>query len=180
MADKYENITKTANTLWNNDESGQIAYAEQIKDGEVKWDDPSKKYNGSYPDPTEQDPSRKTPYIPAEWKTEDNKFQNKLNEFFLNHWADWQHFLHEEGLNPQTIDTWKELEEFLKGIGDSEAFTLLSLIESMEQQAGHLAIGMDDNIPGLMVATSTSDVVTMEDSHIDEQTGIIKIVYNIN
>lgn len=184
MAD-YDNITSTQNTLWNSDESGQIAYSEQIKDAKISWTSNDKKYNGSYPDP--EDPTKSIPYIPdydpehpdVFSKTEDNKFQSKLNEFFLNHWADWQHFLHEQDLDPHTINTWRELEEFLKGIEDTDVYTLVGMMEYLEEQAGHLAISMSPSIPGLMLATKTTDAISMAGSKIDEQTGIIKLIYNL-
>lgn len=184
MAYKYPGVAPTSNTLWNDDPNNKIInYAEQVKDAEIDWNDNSERYNGSYPnpdyDPEDPESPETIPYIPASFKTEDNKFQSKLNEFFLNHWADWQAFLNEKDLDPSTINTWKELEEFLAGIEDSEAYTLLSMLEYLEQQSGHLYIGMSDDVPGMLQATATTSAISIVGSHIDEETGIIKMVYSI-
>ena len=44
---------------------------------------------------------------------------------------------------------------------------------------GASVIEMSDTIPGMITYTSTSKALDVDDSFIDEQTGIVKIVYNI-
>lgn len=190
MADKYENITKTANTLWNNDESGQIAYAEQVGDGLINWEDTDKKYNGTYPNPKydPDDPTKEPktlPYVPEEYKNKVDttgknisKFQSSLNEFFLNHWADWLHFLYDEGVKPGIIDSWKEVQDFLEGISDEEAMTLLTFITNIELASGTLNIRMSEDYPGAVEAVETSPDYNVSNSKIDPETGAIKIVFN--
>lgn len=179
------NKTYTSNTLWN-DSSGIIACAEQSFDNQVDWTNSGKKYNGSYPDP--EDPTQSISYIPVTFKTDANKFQSKLNEFFLNHWADWQKFLHEEGIDPHTIDSWYEVQRFLEDIDDSEAMTLKKIISEIEIKSGTLNITMHENIEeteankiyGLMVAVSTSVDMDVSQSYVDPETGVIKLIYDFN
>ena len=179
----YDNLTNTANTLWNSDSSGLLAYSEQVKDGQINWNENTKKYNGTYPNP-EYDPEDPTkgperlPYIPESFQTESNKFQSNLNEFFLNHWADWLHFLYDEGVKPGIIDSWKEVQDFLKGISDDEAMTLLTFISNIELASGTLNIRMSEDYPGAVEAVETSPDYNVSNSKIDPETGAIKIVFN--
>lgn len=164
-----------SNTLWNDTSTGEIAYAEQLKDKTIDWNtiDPNQAGAGETPKyklPTE--------FMGVNFRG-NNQFQALLNDFFLKHYVEFHNFLEEKDLDPSTINTWKELEEFLTGIEDSEAYTLLSMLEYLEQQAGHLSIEMSNTIPGMITATSTASAISIDDSYIDDETGIIKMVYNI-
>lgn len=175
MAYKYNGVTPTNNTLWNTDETEQIAYAEQVKDAAIEWDtiDPNQAHEG--------DPAKyKLPALFMGTAFRDKpQFQTLLNEFFLKHYVEFHNFLEEEDLDDSTINTWKELEEFLIGVQDSQAYTLLSMLEYLEDQAGHLYVEMDESVPGLLVATKEASAISMQGSHIDDETGVIKMVYSI-
>lgn len=181
----YDNITTTANTLWNSDSSGQIAYAEQIGDGLIDWTSPAKKYNGTYPNP--EDPSERLPYVPDEYKNKTDetgknvsKFQSSLNEFFLNHWADWLHFLYDEGITPGVIDSWKEVQDFLESISDEEAMTLMKIIGDVQTASGQLNVRISEDYPGSLEAVTTSEFMNITGSYLDPQTGAINIIYNFD
>ena len=149
---------KISNTLVNDTSSGEIAYAEQLKDRQVNWNDPS--YDK----------------IPQEFKTNASKFQGKLNDFFLKHYNAFQTFLTDKGVDG-VIDTWRDVEEFLENISDSEAITLMKLIGDIEEAAGHLNIRMSAEVPGLMEAVTRSDTPVITKSHLDSETGAINIIY---
>lgn len=146
-----------SNTLWNDTQEALLAYVKQLKDNSVNWNNPN--YNK----------------VPVEFKTEGNKFQDKLNDFFIRHYNEFQTFLTDKGVSG-VIDTWKDVEDFLNGISDEQAYTLMTLITSLEASYGQLAVGMSASIPGLITATSTSDAYTINNSYIDEM-GRIRIVY---
>lgn len=165
MADKYENITKTANTLWNNDESGQIAYAEQIKDGEVNW------LSYHYVD------AEGNTVYPFQSKTDVDKFQSRLNNLFLNHYNDFQAFLNSK-LEPGVIDSWKDIEEFLQGLSDTETITLMNIIGDVQLSSGQLNIRMSEDYPGAIEAVTISQYMDVSKSYIDSETGAIKVVFN--
>jgi len=188
----YDNITTTANTLWNSDSSGQIAYAEQVGDGLIDWNSAAKKYNGTYPNPEydPDDPSKgpeRLPYVPEEYKNKVDttgknvsKFQSSLNEFFLNHWADWLHFLYDEGVKPGIIDSWKEVQDFLESISDDEAITLMKIIGDVQTASGQLNVRLSETYPGSLEALTTSEFMDITKSYLDPETGAIKIVYNFD
>jgi len=175
---------KISNTLVKDSGDRIIAFGKQLKDDNIDWTSEKKKYNGSYPDP--EDPTKSIPYIPdydpehpdVFSKTESNKFQSRLNEFFLDHWADWQKFLHDEGVQSGIIDSWKEVQDFLKGISDDEAMTLLTFITTIELASGTLNIRMSEDYPGAVEAVETSSDYNVSNSKIDPETGAIKIVFN--
>jgi hypothetical protein len=170
----YNKLTRTSNTLWN-DSNKPIAYGIQLQDADIDWD---------AVDPNQAGAGETAKYkLPQEFMgvnfRNNNQFQTILNDFFLKHYVEFHNFLEEKDLDPSTINTWKELEEFLTGIEDSEAYTLLSMLEYLEQQSGHLYIGMSDEVPGMLQATATTSAISIVGSHIDEETGIIKMVYSI-
>lgn len=151
---------KISNTLVNDTNDGIIAFAEQEKDKQINWQ-----------------VQKFVDWIPASMRTEANKFQDKLNQFFLDHYVEYQKFLNTGGVEG-VIDTWHDLEEFLEGISDSEAYTLVGMITAIQQVTGQLTIRMSDSIPGLMEAVTANDTLRIDESYIDDETGIIKIVYN--
>lgn len=150
-----------SNTLWNDTSSGEIAYAEQLKDKTTSY--------APY--------EKLTPSIISQYHL-DTKLQDRLNNFFLHHYNEWREFIEDEGLDPEKIDSWYEVQRFLEDISDSEAMTLNHIITELEMKSGTLNISMDDEVPGMMIATSTSTVMDITDSFIDDETGIIKIVYS--
>ena len=162
MAD--ENKTYTSNTLWN-DSTGVMSYAEQTKDGQVNW------LSYHYVD------AEGNTVYPFQSKTDVDKFQSRLNNLFLNHYNDFQAFLNSK-LNPSVIDSWKDVEDFLKGISDDEAMTLLTFITSIELASGTLNIRMSEDYPGAVEAVETSSDYNVSNSKIDPETGAIKIVFN--
>ena len=151
---------KISNTLVNDTSDGIIAFAEQEKDKQINWQ-----------------VQKFVDWIPASMRTEANKFQDKLNQFFLDHYVEYQKFLNTSGAEG-VIDTWHDLKAFLEGISDSEAYTLVSMITAIQQVTGQLTIRMSDEIPGLMEAVTANDTLRIDDSYIDPETGIIKIIYN--
>lgn len=163
-----------SNTLWNDTKEAIIAYAKQLKDNQIDWTDSSKKYNETYINKQGQT----VPVIDPSFKTEGNKLQDRLNEFFLNHWADFQMFLNDKGVDG-VIDTWRDVEEFLEDISDDDATTLMGIINTLQEASGNLNIRMSSTIPGLMEAVTRTEEPVIGKSHI-ENTGMIKIVYNFN
>jgi hypothetical protein len=151
---------KISNTLVNDTSSGIISYAEQEKDRQINWQ-----------------VQKFVDWIPASMRTEANKFQDKLNQFFLDHYVEYQKFLNTGGVEG-VIDTWHDLEAFLESISDSEAYTLVGMITAMQQITGQLTIRMNEDVPGLMEAVTSNDTLRIGDSYIDPETGIIKIIYN--
>lgn len=175
-----------SNTLWNDTREALLAYVKQLKDDTINWSVNDKKYNGTYPNPNFNpelpvgpDNPETLPIIPSEFKTESNKFQDKLNDFFLNHWADWQTFLNDKDLEDSTINTWKELEEFLATITDSDEITLVNLITNSQLLHGSIRIEMSETVPGMIQAISDVLVPSITNSFIDEETGIIRLIYNV-
>lgn len=155
-----------SNLLWNDTKEGKIALAKQIFDN-VNWEDYH--YTGD---------DGQVVY-PFNNKGELDKFQSKLNEIFLNHYTDFQTFLHTKGIDG-VIDTWKDVEEFLRGITDDETATLMSIIEDIQIKSGQLNIRMSEEIPGLVEAVTVSDIPMITESHIDSETGAITMVYTFN
>ena len=151
--------TSLGNTLVNNDSTKTIAYAEQIKDREIDWS--SENYDK----------------VPTEFKTTGNKFQSKLNDFFLKHYNEWRHFLEDEDIDG-AIATWREFEEFITGIQDTE--TLEDLLTTLQMQTGSLNIRMSDNVDGMLEAVSSREGLTIDNSYIDSETGGIYVVYNFD
>lgn len=151
---------KISNTLVNDTSDGIIAFADQEKDKQINWQ-----------------VQKFVDWIPASMRTEANKFQDKLNQFFLDHYVEYQKFLNTGGVEG-VIDTWHDLEAFLEGISDSEAYTLVGMITAIQQVTGQLTIRMSDEIPGMMEAVTANDTLRIDDSYIDPETGIIKIIYN--
>ena len=120
-----------SNTLFNDTSTGVIAYVEQLKDRLLRT------YIANNPNYTTTDKGR----IPVALKSEVGVFQEKLNEFFLDHWVAFQRFLLDEGLDPDTIDSWKEVQEFLKGLPDDEAKWLQNKLTSIDTAIA----GVDQN-----------------------------------
>lgn len=149
---------KISNTLFNDTSTGEIAYAEQLKDRLVDWTDAN--YDK----------------IPEEFKTNANKFQSKLNDFFLKHYNEFQTFLTDKGVDG-VIDTWKDVEDFLKNISDDEAMTLMNLIGDIQEASGQLNIRMSAEIPGMLEAVTRTGTPDIHSSRLDSETGEIKIVY---
>lgn len=149
---------KISNTMVNDTSSNIIAYAEQLKDKLLNWSDYNK--------------------VPDAFKTEVNKFQGKLNDFFLRHYDEWRHFLEDKDLEDETINTWKELEEFLEGITDSESMELMNIIRDIQLSSGQLNVRMSEDIPGSLEAVTTTDFMDIDNSYMDEETGALNIVYN--
>ena len=134
-------------------------YAEQSKDKTIDW--------------TVQ---KFVSWIPEAMRDDAHKFQDKLNDFFLDHYVEYQKFLNTGGVEG-VIDTWHDLEEFLEGISDDEAYQLMDMITAIQQAAGQLNIRMSPTIPGMMEAVTSNETLRMENSYIDDETGIIKMVY---
>lgn len=111
-----------SNTLFNDTENGIIAWANQLKDSSISWS--------------------KVDYdkIPAEFKTELNKFQSKLNDFFLKHYNEWQTFLTDKGVEG-VIDTWRDVEEFLENISDDEAVRIQRMFTHLQDEIDEIAGG---------------------------------------
>ena len=124
---------KISNTLVNDTSTGEIAYAEQLKDRLLK------DYIANSPDITNTDRER----IPADMKAAAGVFQEKLNEFFLKHWVDFQRFLYDEGVDPETIDSWYEVKRFLDGLDDDTSMWLKNKLQSMDTYMYNI-----DNIDG--------------------------------
>lgn len=163
-----------SNTLWNDTSSGEIAYSEQLKDKAIRWNtvDPNQAPEG-------QTPKYK---LPSEFLNLDFRgnaqFQTLLNEFFLSHYVEFHNFLEEKGVDG-VIDTWKDVEEFLDSISDDQAITLLSLIRDSQLLNGYIKIEMSSTVPGLIQAISNVDTPSISNSFIDDETGIIRLIYNI-
>lgn len=157
---------KMANTLYNN-AGGTIAYAEQLFDRVIDWD--SYYYiddNGNVVKPFRN-------------KQVLDKFQARLNNIFLTHYVDFQKFLNTKGIDG-VIDTWKDVEEFLKSITDDETMTLMKLIGDLQEAAGQLNVRMSTDVPGMMEAVTRTSEPLISDSYIDEETGNINIIYTYN
>ena len=153
-----------SNLLWNDTRDAIIALAKQIKDDTVSWQDYH--YTGD---------DGQVVY-PFSTKKEADKFQAKLNEIFLTHYTDYQVFLHTKGIDG-VIDTWKDVEEFLQNITDDETMTLMKLIGDLEEASGQLNIRMSEETPGMLEAVTKTETPVITKSHIDKETGAIKIVY---
>lgn len=112
---------KISNTLVNDTSTGEIAYVEQLKDRLLK----------NYINTLEtKDKNR----IPADIKAEAGVFQERLNEFFIKHWVDFQAFLLDEGVDPTVIDSWAEVQEFLEGLPDDEAMWLKTKLQQLDNR----------------------------------------------
>ena len=116
-----------SNTLWNDTQAGIIAYVEQLKDRLLK-------------DYIATLPSKDKGRIPADIKAEVGVLQERLNEFFIKHWVDYQSFLLDEGVDPETIDSWHEVQEFLKGLPDDEAMWLKNQIARLDNRINNIDI----------------------------------------
>ena len=129
---------KISNTLVNDTSSGEIAYSEQLKDRLIDWANSQLEYNKQYQDPEyPDDPTKKIYAVPRSndlSEQEREKFQTHLNELFLNHYAQFQLFLNDVDLADSTINTWKELEEFLEGISDTDAQKLLDKFDTLQTE----------------------------------------------
>lgn len=155
-----------SNTFWNDTSTGTIAFSEQLKERLLK------DYIATL---SELDRSR----IPSDIQDISGVFQARLNEFFLEHYLAYEHFLNDVDLADETINTWKELEEFLAGISDSEGITLLKMIADIQIKSGQLNVRMSDEVPGLVEAVTVADIPMITESHIDD-TGAINMVYTFN
>lgn len=155
-----------SNTFWNDTSTGTIAFSEQLKERLLK------DYIATL---SELDRSR----IPSDIQDISGVFQARLNEFFLAHYVAYEHFLHDVDLADETINTWKELEEFLAGISDSEGITLLRMVADIQIKSGQLNVRMSDEVPGLVEAVTVADIPMITESHIDD-TGAINMVYTFN
>lgn len=152
-------------TWYATDGEGTVAYVRQLLDNVVDWDD----YfyiddNGNH-------------VYPFQNKTNLDKFQNKLNEIFLSHFVDFQKFLNTKGIDG-VIDTWKDVQEFLEGISDSESMELMNIIRDIQLSSGQLNVRMSEDIPGSLEAVTTTDFMDIDNSYMDEETGALNIVYN--
>lgn len=160
----YENRTYTSNTLWN-DSTGLMSYAEQTKDEQVNW------LSYHYVD------AEGNTVYPFQSKTDVDKFQSRLNNLFLNHYNDFQAFLNSK-LEPGVIDSWKDIEEFLQGLSDTETITLMNIIGDVQLSSGQLNIRMSEDYPGAVEAVTISQYMDVSKSYIDSETGAIKVVFN--
>lgn len=154
-----------SNTLWNDTSEGRIAFAEQLFDRVIDWD--------SYYYINDEGVT----VYPFRNKSVLDKFQARINDLFLNHYVDFQKFLNTKGIDG-VIDTWKDVEEFLESISDSEATKLIAMIRDVQLASGQLNIRMSSSYPGAVEAVTTYDTLDISDSHIDEETGKINIIYN--
>ena len=153
-----------SNTLWNDTSSGEIAYSEQLKERLLK------DYIATL---TETEKER----IPAIIKSNSGVFQDKLNQFFLDHYIAYEHFLNDVDLADETINTWKELENFLEGISDDEAKKLLNIVEELQVASGMLNVRMSSTVPGMLEAVTTTSTVDISNSFLNDKTGAVGIVY---
>lgn len=154
-----------SNTLWNDTSDGKIALAEQLFDDKLNWNDYY--YYGDSGEVVH----------PFDGKGDIDKFQDKLNNIFLTHYVQYQEFLHTKGIEG-VIDTWKDVEDFLKQITDDETMTLMKLIGDIEEASGNLNIRLNEEIPGMLDAVTRTETPLITSSHIDSETGQIKIVYS--
>lgn len=153
-----------SNTLWNDTKEAKIAYAEQLFDRVVNWQDYH--YTGD---------NGQTIYPFAD-KTDLDKFQDKLNKIFLTHYTEYKTFLNTKGVDG-VIDTWQDVEEFLRNITDDETMTLMKLFMDLEAAAGNLNIRMSTTHEGMLEAVTGSDQPLITKSNLDAETGAINIVY---
>lgn len=158
---------KISNTLVKDSGDRIIAFGKQLKDTNVKWLD----YHYV-------DEDGNTVY-PFQSKTDVDKFQDKLNAIFLAHYNDYQAFLNSK-LNPGVIDSWKDIEDFLKGVSGSEAITLMDIIKDVQLSSGQLNIRMSEDYPGAIEAVTISQYMDVSKSYIDPETGAIRVVFNFN
>ena len=156
-----------SNTLWNDTKEGKIALAKQLFDDVVDWD--SYYYYGD-------DGNKVYPFKDAQGHDLYEKFQDRLNNIFLTHYVEYQVFLHTKGIEG-VIDTWKDVEDFLKDITDDETMTLMKLIGDLEEASGQLNIRMSEEHPGMIEAVTKTDIPAITKSHLDPETGAINIVY---
>lgn len=171
-----------SNTLYNDTSTGEIAYAEQLKDRTIDWT--KEKYTKTYPNPQYDplDPSKgpkDLPYFPESLRTNAGKFQSSLNDFFLDNWIAYMNFLTEKGVSG-VIDTWKDVEDFLEGMSDSDIMTLVSVLTNSQYINGVSNIKMSDTINGLVTFETTATLPDYSESKIDDETGIIKLIYNFD
>ena len=152
-----------SNTLWNDTQEAKIALSEQVFDRTVDW----QQYHYI-------DKDGNTVY-PFQDKQVADKFQSKLNQIILEHYTQFQAFLHSK-LEPGVIDSWQDIEDFLEGISDDEAMKLVSIIHQIEIKGGSLNIRMSTEIPGMLDALSTADNISTT-SQIDQETGQIQVRY---
>lgn len=157
---------KISNTLVKDSGDRIIAFGRQLKDTNVNWLD----YHYV-------DEGGNTVY-PFQSKTDVDKFQDKLNAIFLAHYNDYQAFLNSK-LNPGVIDSWKDIEEFLEGLTDTEALTLSQMLADIQTSSGQLNIALSEDYPGSLEVTTSSEFITTN-SYLDPQTGAINIIYNFD
>lgn len=153
-----------SNTLWNDTKEAKIAYAEQLFDRVVNWQDYH--YTGD---------DGQVVY-PFKDKTIADKFQSKLNDIFLKNYIEFQTFLNTKNING-VIDTWQEVEEFLQNITDDEAMTLMNLVADIQEASGQLNIRMSTETPGMLEAVTRTGTPDINSSRLNNETGEIRIVY---
>lgn len=154
-----------SNLLWNDTQDAKIAYAEQVYDRVVDWE----AYH--YVDDTG------VVVYPFRNKSNVDKFQTKLNQIFLAHYNEFQAFLNSK-LEPGVIDSWKDIEDFLRNISDDESITLMNIIGSLQEASGQLNVRMSSSYPGMMEAVTKTETPNIGKSYIDSETGAIMIVYS--
>ena len=143
-----------SNTLFNDTESGTIAYAEQLNDRSLVWSNYS--------------------HLPDNFPTDANKFQHKLNDFLLKFHDAYQDFIGSQELDG-VIDTWNEVKAFLAGIPSDQQITLDALIKA--SLLSQINVRMSDEIPGMLeVATATANISPQ--TSINRETGALTIVFN--
>lgn len=103
---------KISNTLVNDTSTGVIAFAKQIKDELINWAE----YNHVTKDWTDTD-------------KQNNRMQGKLNALFLSIGDKFFTFLQDEDITDNTVNTWKEIENFLAGYTDDA--TLASIVAQL-------------------------------------------------
>lgn len=108
---------KISNTLVNDTNTGEIAYARQLKDNAVNY--------AQY--------AKITAAIKERFHLDD-KFQDKLNNFFLYHYDEFHRFLEDPGLDDSIIDSWKEIQDFLAGLPDDETMWLKNQLTRLDNR----------------------------------------------
>lgn len=108
---------KISNTLVNDTNTGEIAYARQLKDNAVNY--------AQY--------AKITAAIKERFHLDD-KFQDKLNNFFLYHYDEFHRFLEDDGVDPTIIDSWKEVQDFLEGLPDNETMWLKNQLTRLDNR----------------------------------------------
>ena len=149
---------KISNTLKNDTEEGILAYVQQLKDTSIDWSAYTK--------------------VSKDFKMDDsNRFQHKLNDFFLKHYDEFHSFLEDKGVEG-VIDTWKDIEDFVAEITDSETMRLVTLIR--DTQLYQINVRMSTEVPGMLKVVTTSGYVSTEQTTMDIETGALRVVFDFD